>query len=41
MQAEKVGCEKLCYPDVEADAAGAFPEVDAEGSPEADAVPVR
>jgi hypothetical protein len=29
VQAEKVGCEKLCNPDVEADAAGAFPEVDA------------
>ena len=29
VQAEKVGCEKLCYPDLKADTVGAFPEVDA------------
>jgi len=32
VQAEKVGCEKQCYPDL---------EVDAEAFLEADAVPVR
>ena len=28
VQAEKVGCETLCYPNLEVDAVGAFPEVD-------------
>jgi len=28
VQAEKVGCETLCYPNLEVDAVGAFPEAD-------------
>jgi len=28
VQAEKVGCETLCYPDLEVDAVGAFLEAD-------------